>query len=171
MTDEWPARVHGLENALTEQRVAADLQRAADEFETLATEGIDPATGQPFASAQNLLRVAVQRSVLAPSEGVLGVVDGRVRWAAQAGVQLRPEHDPEFTQAMVALKKGQLTEAPVKSQFGWHIIKLEDTREAEFPAFDDVKAQIVQRLEQIKLQQYQENLRKAAKTDYKFAQP
>jgi len=77
---------------------------------------------------------------------------------------------PEFGQALTQLKKGEMTPTPVKTQFGWHIIKLEDTREAEFPAFDDVKAQIVQRLEQIKLQQYQEDLRKAAKTDYKFAQ-
>ncbi|MFO1356982.1 peptidylprolyl isomerase [Plasticicumulans sp.] len=77
---------------------------------------------------------------------------------------------PEFSQAMVKLKKGEITETPVKTQFGWHVIKLEDTREAQFPSFDDVKAQIVQRLEQIKLQQYQEDLRKAAKTDYKFAQ-
>lgn len=77
---------------------------------------------------------------------------------------------PEFGQALTQLKKGELTAVPVKTQFGWHIIKLEDTREAEFPAFDDVKAQIVQRLEQVKLQQYQEDLRKAAKTDYKFAQ-
>jgi peptidyl-prolyl cis-trans isomerase C len=77
---------------------------------------------------------------------------------------------PEFGQALTKLKKGEMTEVPVKTQFGWHIIKLEDTREAEFPAFDDVKAQIVQRIEQVKLQQYQEDLRKAAKTDYKFAQ-
>jgi len=76
---------------------------------------------------------------------------------------------PEFGQALTQLKKGQMTETPVKTQFGWHIIKLEDVREAEFPAYDDVKGQIVQRLEQIKLQQYQEELRKAAKTDYKFA--
>ena len=82
----------------------------------------------------------------------------------------KPDADvPEFGKAMAALKKGELTDAPVKSQFGWHIIKLEDTREAEFPAFDDVKSQIVQRMEQGKLQQYQEDLRKAAKTDYKFA--
>ena len=39
----------------------------------------------------------------------------------------------EFSQAMVKLKKGEMTDAPVKSQFGWHIIKLEDTREAKFP--------------------------------------
>ncbi len=75
----------------------------------------------------------------------------------------------EFSSAMVKLKKGEMTETPVKSQFGWHIIKLEDTREAPFPAFDDVKGQIKQRLEQTKLQQYQEDLRKKAKTDYKFA--
>jgi peptidyl-prolyl cis-trans isomerase C len=77
---------------------------------------------------------------------------------------------PEFGQALTQLKKGEMTQVPVKTQFGWHIIKLEDTREAEFPAFDDVKGQIVQRLEQVKLQQYQETLRNAAKTDYKFAQ-
>ncbi|HOW46583.1 MAG TPA: peptidylprolyl isomerase [Rubrivivax sp.] len=76
---------------------------------------------------------------------------------------------PEFGQALAKLKKGETTETPVKTQFGWHIIKLEDTREAQFPSFDDVKAQIVQRLEQIQLQQYQEELRKAARTDYKFA--
>lgn len=77
---------------------------------------------------------------------------------------------PEFSQAMVALKKGEMTPVPVKSQFGYHIIKLEDTREAAFPPFDDVKAQLKQRLEQQKMQQYQEELRTKAKTDYKFAQ-
>jgi peptidyl-prolyl cis-trans isomerase C len=71
---------------------------------------------------------------------------------------------------MVALKKGEMTEAPVKSQFGWHVIKLDDTREAQFPEFDSVKAQIIQRQQQMKLQNYQESLRKAAKTDYKFSQ-
>jgi peptidyl-prolyl cis-trans isomerase C len=77
---------------------------------------------------------------------------------------------PEFGQAMTKLKKGEMTEAPVKTQFGYHIIMLEDTREAQFPGFEEVKPQIVQRLEQIKLQNYQESLRSAAKTDYKFIQ-
>jgi peptidyl-prolyl cis-trans isomerase C len=76
---------------------------------------------------------------------------------------------PEFGAAMAKLKKGEMTEAPVKSQFGWHIIKLEDTREAGFPAFDEVKAQIKQRIEQVKLQELQDQLRKSAKTDYKFS--
>lgn len=83
----------------------------------------------------------------------------------------KPEsYVPEFSKAMTSLKKGEMTAAPVKSQFGWHIIKLEDTREAEFPPFDQVKAQIQQRQMQMKLQKYQEDLRKAAKTDYKFSQ-
>ena len=75
---------------------------------------------------------------------------------------------PEFSQAMVKLKKGEMTETPVKSQFGYHVIRLDDTREAEFPAFDDVKGQIKQRLEQVKIQEFQESLRAKAKTDYKF---
>lgn len=75
---------------------------------------------------------------------------------------------PEFGQAMAALKKGEMTETPIKTQFGWHIIKLEDTREAAFPAFDEVKPQILQRLAQVKLQQFQQDLRTKAKTDYKF---
>jgi peptidyl-prolyl cis-trans isomerase C len=75
---------------------------------------------------------------------------------------------PEFGQAMAKLKKGEMTETPVKTQFGWHIIRLEETREAPFPAFDDVKGQLKQRLEQVKLQRFQEELRAKAKTDYKF---
>ncbi|MBC7938597.1 MAG: peptidylprolyl isomerase [Chitinophagaceae bacterium] len=77
---------------------------------------------------------------------------------------------PEFSAALQKLKKGELTEAPVKSQFGWHVIRLEDTREATFPGFDEVKGQIKQRLEQVKLQKLQDELRSKAKTDYKFAQ-
>ena len=53
---------------------------------------------------------------------------------------------------MAKLKKGEMTETPVKTQFGYHIIKLEDTREAQFPAFEEVKAQLKQRMGQAKLQ-------------------
>lgn len=76
---------------------------------------------------------------------------------------------PEFTAALAKLKKGEMTDEPVKSQFGYHIIKLEDTRDAQFPAFDDVKAQILQRLGQQKVAAFQADLKAKAKTDYKFA--
>lgn len=75
---------------------------------------------------------------------------------------------PEFGQAMVKLKKGEFTDVPVKTQFGYHIIRLDDTREASFPPFEEVKAQIVQRLQQQKLSEYRDELRAKAKTDYKF---
>jgi peptidyl-prolyl cis-trans isomerase C len=78
---------------------------------------------------------------------------------------------PEFSAAMTKLQKGQMTETPVKTQFGYHIIKLEDTREAQFPAFEDVKPQVMQKVEQAKLQAYQESLKKSAKTNnYQFTQ-
>lgn len=82
----------------------------------------------------------------------------------------RPEtYVPEFGKAMAALKKGEMTQEPVKTQFGWHIIKLEDVRESQFPAFEEVKSQVAQRLAQRKLQEFQENLRKSARTDYTFS--
>jgi peptidyl-prolyl cis-trans isomerase C len=75
----------------------------------------------------------------------------------------------EFTEALAKLQKGEMTQEPVKSQFGYHIIKLEDSREAQFPAFADVKPQILQRLKQQKEGAYQQELKAKAKTDYKFA--
>jgi peptidyl-prolyl cis-trans isomerase C len=77
---------------------------------------------------------------------------------------------PEFSAAMTKLKKGEMTSEPVKSQFGYHIIKLEDTREAKFPPLEEVKPQLQQRLQQVKLQKFQEDLKNKAKTDYKFSQ-
>ncbi|HEY3635894.1 MAG TPA: peptidylprolyl isomerase [Caldimonas sp.] len=75
---------------------------------------------------------------------------------------------PEFAQALVALKKGETTETPVKTQFGYHIIRLDDTRPAQFPPLADVKPQITQRLQQEKAQAFRDELRAKAKTDYKF---
>ena len=70
---------------------------------------------------------------------------------------------------MVKLKKGEMTQEPVKSQFGYHIIRLDDTREAQFPPFDDVKGQLKQRMEQQRIGAFVEEVRAKAKTDYKFA--
>ena len=69
----------------------------------------------------------------------------------------------EFTEALVKLKKGEMTATPVKSQFGWHIIRLDDVRDAQLPKLDEVKPQIAQQLEQQKLAKFQEDLRAKAK--------
>ncbi len=55
---------------------------------------------------------------------------------------------PEFSKAMVALKKGQMTDKPVKSQFGWHIIQLEDVRDVKVPTMAELKDQLKQMLMQ-----------------------
>jgi peptidyl-prolyl cis-trans isomerase C len=71
----------------------------------------------------------------------------------------------EFSEAMMGLKKGQMTEAAVKTQFGYHIIRLDDTREAQLPKFDEVKPQIAQQLTQTKMNNYQQELRGKAKVE------
>ncbi len=91
-----------------------------------------------------------------PGSGANG---GDLDWAA-AGSYVK-----EFSEAMVKLEKGKLTETPVKTQFGYHIIRLDDTREAQLPKFDDVKPQIAQQLQQQKLAKYQEDLRAKAKVE------
>ncbi len=72
---------------------------------------------------------------------------------------------PDFTEALVKLNKGQMTQVPVKSQFGWHVIRLDDVRDAQLPKLDDVKPQIAQQLQQQKLAKFQEDLRAKAKVE------
>lgn len=73
--------------------------------------------------------------------------------------------DPAFAAAMVKLKKGKYTETPVKTQFGYHIIKLEGTRPVEFPPLDKVEARIKQNLTQHEIQQLIQSLRAKAKIE------
>jgi peptidyl-prolyl cis-trans isomerase C len=91
-----------------------------------------------------------------PGSGANG---GDLDWANAAS------YVPEFSQALVALKKGQTTQEPVKSQFGWHVIRLDDVRDAQLPKLEDVKPQIQQQLQQQKLAQFQEDLRNKAKVE------
>lgn len=91
-----------------------------------------------------------------PGSGANG---GDLDWATAAS------YVPEFAEAMIKLKKGETSQAPVKSQFGWHVIRVDDIREAQLPKLEEVKPQIAQQLQQQKLAQFQENLRKSAKVE------
>ena len=71
----------------------------------------------------------------------------------------------EFSDALVALSKGKMTDTPVKTQFGFHIIRLDDLREAQLPKYEDVKPQIAQQLQQQKIAKFQEDLRAKAKVE------
>ncbi len=89
-----------------------------------------------------------------PGSGANG---GDLDWAAAGS------YVPEFSGAMVKLAKGQMTDTPVKSQFGFHIIRVDDVRETQLPKLEEVKPQIAQQLQQQKLSTYQEGLRSKAK--------
>ena len=70
-----------------------------------------------------------------------------------------------FANALVNLKKGSYTKAPVQSQFGWHIIKLDDVRDLKVPPFEDLKPQLIQRMQQQSIQEYVADLRSKAKIE------
>ncbi|HWT37651.1 MAG TPA: peptidylprolyl isomerase [Paraburkholderia sp.] len=70
---------------------------------------------------------------------------------------------PEFAAAAEKLQKGQMTDEPVHTQFGWHIIRVDDVRQTPPPPFEQVKAQIAQQMQQEKLQAFEEDLRSKAK--------
>lgn len=55
---------------------------------------------------------------------------------------------PEFSEALAALKKGETTKTPVKTQFGYHVIRLDDTRKPQIPPLDAVRGEIVKQLQQ-----------------------
>ena len=91
-----------------------------------------------------------------PGSGAKG---GDLDWANPSS------YVPEFTEALLKLKKGQTTDTPVKSQFGYHVIRVDDIRSAQLPAFEEVKPQIAQQMQQQKLAAFQEELRKKAKVE------
>jgi peptidyl-prolyl cis-trans isomerase C len=70
---------------------------------------------------------------------------------------------PEFAQAAEKLKDGQMTDTPVHTQFGWHIIRRDGSRPITPPPIEQVKPQIVQQIQQEKLQAFEQKLRAQAK--------
>jgi peptidyl-prolyl cis-trans isomerase C len=91
-----------------------------------------------------------------PGSGARG---GDLDWASPSS------YVAEFTEALVKLEKGKMTQTPVKSQFGWHVIRLDDVREAQLPKLEEVKPQIAQQLGQQKLMKFQDDLKAKAKIE------
>ena len=72
---------------------------------------------------------------------------------------------PPFAQAVAKLEKGKFSEEPVQTPFGWHVILLEDTRDATPPSMDELKPQIQQMLQSKMLNDYLEKLKSGAKIE------
>ncbi|MFT3834626.1 MAG: HAMP domain-containing sensor histidine kinase [Micropruina sp.] len=138
-----------LESAMAERRVEGYLARAVDEFRVLAcghtancTPGIDPTTGRPFTNPEDLIRVAMQRQVLAANESELGIVGSRVVWTAPEGVSFRPEQDPEFVNTVVPLAaldhvtRGRLKTAVADHSYAVTPVQFPNARGALVQTFD-----------------------------------
>lgn len=70
---------------------------------------------------------------------------------------------PEFAAAVESMKKGDLSAEPVQTQFGWHVIEVEDSRPVAFPTFEEAKPQLEEMMRQAALAQYQKSLMDSAK--------
>jgi peptidyl-prolyl cis-trans isomerase C len=73
-----------------------------------------------------------------------------------------------FSEAVTALKPGEVTAKPVKTEYGWHVIKLEETRDLAAPAFDSVRQRLDQMVKGKKFNAYVEELEKQAKIERKL---
>lgn len=84
---------------------------------------------------------------------------GDLGWVAPAGLV------SEFAEAMSKLKKGQLGDNPVRTRFGWHVIRLDDIRTLQFPSYEEARERIVQQLQQIAVRNYVRELSSTAKVE------
>ncbi|MES9818684.1 MAG: peptidylprolyl isomerase [Candidatus Thiodiazotropha sp.] len=91
------------------------------------------------------------------STGPTGKNGGDLGWFDVA------QMEKPFGDALKNMEKGKYSTAPVETQFGWHVILLEDTREAEAPSLDSVKGKIVNKLKQVALSDYMQGLRDSSK--------
>ena len=81
---------------------------------------------------------------------------GDLDWASPANFA-KP-----FSDAMVALQKGKFTPTPVQTQFGWHVIQLDDVRDTKAPTFDEVKPNLTQRAQGLLVEKHLADLRAKA---------
>ena len=95
------------------------------------------------------------------STGPSGASGGKLGWFG-AGQMVKP-----FSDAAAELEKGAYTKAPVQTQFGWHVIILDDVRESTPPPFEDVKDRIKMLLANQQLQAYVESMKETATIDIK----
>jgi peptidyl-prolyl cis-trans isomerase C len=100
-------------------------------------------------------KIAAEKSKDTGSKGRGGDLD----WGP-AGRYVKP-----FGEALAKLKKGQMTDAPVQSEFGWHVIRLDDERATKVPTYEEAKPQIQQMMQNQQVQKMLGDLRAKAKIE------
>ncbi len=89
---------------------------------------------------------------------------GSAAKGGELGYNAPSAYVPQFAQALTSMKKGETSKVPVQTPFGWHVIRVEDIKPT--PTFEEVKKNLIPRVEQEQLHKYLEELRSKAKVDY-----
>ena len=92
-------------------------------------------------------------------------IDPGATTGGDLGYFTREQMVPEFSEAAFKLKKGEITEVPVKSSFGWHVIRVEDKRTSGPPAFEEVKDELSEGLSREVIQEMLQDLRAKVKVE------
>ncbi|GER21766.1 two-component sensor histidine kinase [Zafaria cholistanensis] len=93
---------YGILSSQAAARIDDALSRTVNEFRVLSASSVDPSTGAPFARAEDLVYVAMQRTLPAANEGMMALGPADVRWVAPESVSLRPEQDRQLLDRLLA---------------------------------------------------------------------
>ncbi|MEE8289060.1 MAG: peptidylprolyl isomerase [Nitrosomonadaceae bacterium] len=91
--------------------------------------------------------------------------DGSKNKGGELGWSSARSYAQPFAEALVKLKKGEITQQPVKTSFGWHVIRLDGIRPLKIPPYEEVKGKVLQRVLQRRFAAYLEELRGKAKIE------
>lgn len=119
------------------------------------TEGEAKAIIADLKKGADFKKIAAEKSLDDGSK----INGGELDWSP-AAAYVRP-----FAEALGGLTKGQLTEVPIQTSFGWHVIKLDDIRAMEIPSFEDIKMNMQQRVLQREFATVVQDLRSSAKVE------
>ncbi|WP_028484906.1 peptidylprolyl isomerase [Thioalkalivibrio sp. ALE17] len=155
--------------SLLMERITAELEITRDDLEAEYERQVEQMRGTEYRARHILVEEEQQaRELLAELDdgadfGELAEAHSIDPGSAARGGELgwfSPEQMvPAFSDATVALEPGTTTEEPVESRFGWHLIRLEETRDTPVPEFEDVRAELVEILESRAIQEFLETLR------------
>ncbi len=151
-----PVKEKELKKLYKEKVAGANLKEYKARHILLKTEGEAKTVIAKLDAGEDFAKLAKEKSTgpSAKSGGDLG-------WFAPNRMV------PPFARAVAEMKKGAHSSKPVKTNFGWHVIKLEDSRKSEPPKYDDVKKQLESSINQKRLQEYVMKLRNKAKIKIK----
>ncbi len=147
----------------------AEIKKEYDKIRTEAGSGVEYKARHILVKDENQAKKILAALKKGKSFEELAKKESQDKGSAQNGGDLgwsTPDnYVPEFSKALQGLKKGEMTKEAVKSQFGYHIIRLEDTRENKFPELEAVKSRIEEKIRHDKTAEFIESKVKAAKVE------